>query len=101
MFTFNFRKQGAPHWIETPLRFAVAIACEQQVADRDGCSVQMFESGVKHVVILVHAKDDDGKGFYQHFDFEPSASDPYHLLLIMQDLDCRDEMAQARSGPTE
>jgi GNAT superfamily N-acetyltransferase len=36
--------------------------------------------------LLVHAKDDNAKGFYEHFDFEPSRSDPYHLLLIMKDL---------------
>ena len=36
--------------------------------------------------VLVHAKDDLAKGFYQHFDFEPSPSDPYHLLLIMKDV---------------
>jgi hypothetical protein len=35
--------------------------------------------------LLVHAKDDNAKGFYEHFDFEPSPSDPYHLLLIMKD----------------
>ena len=36
--------------------------------------------------LLVHAKDDSAKAFYRHFDFEPSPSDPYHLLLIMKDL---------------
>lgn len=36
--------------------------------------------------LLVHAKDDNAQGFYEHFDFEPSPSDPYHLLLIMKDL---------------
>ncbi len=36
--------------------------------------------------VLVHAKDDNAKGFYTHFNFEPSPSDPYHLLLIMKDL---------------
>jgi hypothetical protein len=36
--------------------------------------------------VLVHAKDDNAQGFYEHFNFEPSASDPYHLLLIMKDL---------------
>jgi GNAT superfamily N-acetyltransferase len=36
--------------------------------------------------LLVHAKDDNAKAFYQHFDFEPSPSDPYHLLLILKDL---------------
>jgi GNAT superfamily N-acetyltransferase len=36
--------------------------------------------------LLVHAKDDNAKAFYQHFHFEPSPSDPYHLLLILKDL---------------
>jgi GNAT superfamily N-acetyltransferase len=36
--------------------------------------------------VLVHAKDDDAKGFYEHFNFEPSPSDPYHLMLIMKEL---------------
>ena len=36
--------------------------------------------------LLVHAKDDDAKGFYEHFNFEPSPSDPYHIMLIMKDL---------------
>lgn len=36
--------------------------------------------------LLVHAKDDNAKAFYQHFNFEPSPSDPYHLMLIVKDL---------------
>jgi GNAT superfamily N-acetyltransferase len=36
--------------------------------------------------VLVHANDDNAKGFYEHFTFEPSPSDPYHLMLIMKDL---------------
>jgi GNAT superfamily N-acetyltransferase len=36
--------------------------------------------------LLVHAKDDSAKSFYEHFNFEPSPSDPYHLMLIMKDL---------------
>lgn len=36
--------------------------------------------------VLVHAKDDDARDFYAHFDFEPSPSDPYHMLLIMKDV---------------
>lgn len=36
--------------------------------------------------VLVHAKDDSPKGFYEHFTFDPSPSDPYHLLLITKDL---------------
>ncbi|MGH2361368.1 MAG: GNAT family N-acetyltransferase [bacterium] len=36
--------------------------------------------------ILVHAKDDEAKAFYRHFDFEPSPTDPLHLFLLMKDL---------------
>jgi GNAT superfamily N-acetyltransferase len=36
--------------------------------------------------LLVHAKDEQAKSFYEHFGFEPSSTDPLHLLLIMKDL---------------
>ena len=36
--------------------------------------------------LLVHAKDDDAKAFYEHFDFEPSPTDPYHLFLLMKNI---------------
>jgi len=36
--------------------------------------------------LLVHAKDDDARAWYEQFDFEPSPTDPYHLFLLMKDL---------------
>jgi len=36
--------------------------------------------------LLVHAKDEPARSFYEHFGFEPSPTDPFHLLLIMKDL---------------
>lgn len=36
--------------------------------------------------ILVHAKDDDAKAFYERFDFEPSPTHPYHLMLSVDAL---------------
>jgi GNAT superfamily N-acetyltransferase len=39
--------------------------------------------------LLVHAKDEQAKAFYEHFNFEPSPTDPYHLFLIMKDLQRR------------
>ena len=36
--------------------------------------------------LLVHAKDDEARAWYESFDFEPSPSDPYHLFLLMKDL---------------
>lgn len=36
--------------------------------------------------LLVHAKDDEAKSFYEHFNFEPSPSDPFHLFLLTKDI---------------
>jgi GNAT superfamily N-acetyltransferase len=35
--------------------------------------------------LLVHALNDAACAFYAHFDFEPSPTDPLHLLLLMKD----------------
>jgi len=34
----------------------------------------------------VHAKDDEARAFYEHFDFVPSPTDPLHLYLLIKDL---------------
>ena len=36
--------------------------------------------------LLVHAKDDEARAWYEAHDFEPSPADPYHLFLLMKDL---------------
>lgn len=36
--------------------------------------------------VLVHAKDESAKRFYEHFDFEPSPVDPMHLFLLTKDI---------------
>ncbi len=36
--------------------------------------------------IVVHAKDDDARTFYERFDFLPSPSDPLHLFLLLKDV---------------
>ena len=36
--------------------------------------------------VIVHAKDDNARRFYAHFDFDPSPTDPYHLYLLIKDL---------------
>jgi GNAT superfamily N-acetyltransferase len=35
--------------------------------------------------ILVHAFHDQARAFYAHFGFEPSPTDPLHLLLTMNE----------------
>ena len=36
--------------------------------------------------LLVHAKDDSARQWYLNWEFEPSASDPFHLFLLVKDL---------------
>jgi GNAT superfamily N-acetyltransferase len=36
--------------------------------------------------VLVHAKDEAAKRFYQHFDFDPSPVDPMHLFLLVKEI---------------
>lgn len=36
--------------------------------------------------LLVHAKDDSAKQWYESWEFEPSPTDPYHLYLMLKDL---------------
>lgn len=36
--------------------------------------------------ILVHAKDEAARQWYESWEFEPSPTDPYHLFLLLKDL---------------
>lgn len=36
--------------------------------------------------LLVHAKDDAARRWYEYWEFEPSPTDPYHLFLMLKDL---------------
>jgi hypothetical protein len=37
-------------------------------------------------VLLVHAKHEVAKAWYSQFDFEESATDPLHLMMLMKDV---------------
>jgi len=34
----------------------------------------------------VHAKDENARKFYDHFDFIPSPTDPFHLFVLLKDV---------------
>ena len=34
----------------------------------------------------VHAKDDEARAFYEHFDFAASPTDPMHLFILLKDI---------------
>ena len=36
--------------------------------------------------LLVHAKDEEARAWYEALEFEPSPTDPRHLFLLMKDL---------------
>jgi predicted N-acetyltransferase YhbS len=36
--------------------------------------------------VMVHAIDEAARKFYEHFEFEPSPTDPFQLLLLLKDL---------------
>jgi GNAT superfamily N-acetyltransferase len=36
--------------------------------------------------IMVHAKDEAARRFYEHFDFDPSPVDPMHLFLLVKEI---------------
>jgi GNAT superfamily N-acetyltransferase len=36
--------------------------------------------------LLVHAKDESARQWYLNWEFEPSPSDPFHLFLLMKDI---------------
>lgn len=36
--------------------------------------------------MAVHAKDDEARAFYEHFDFIPAPTDPMHLFVPLKDV---------------
>jgi GNAT superfamily N-acetyltransferase len=36
--------------------------------------------------LVVHAKDERARTFYEHFNFLPSPSDPLHLFILLKDV---------------
>lgn len=36
--------------------------------------------------LLIHAKDESARQWYLNWEFEPSATDPFHLFLLMKDV---------------
>jgi GNAT superfamily N-acetyltransferase len=55
---------------------------------RDAClRVARLSDEVGVRALLVHAKDDEARRFYEGFaEFEPSPTDPLHLVLLIKDL---------------
>ena len=49
---------------------------------------QAHAAGTSKVLVVTPAETDDARGFYLHLvpEFEPSPTDPLHLVLLMKDI---------------
>lgn len=78
-----------------PVMILARLAIERQFQGK-GLGQRLFKDALERTVraaeigslraILVHAKDESARVFYEHFNFEPSPTDPYHLYLLVKDL---------------
>lgn len=86
-------KRNMPNPVPAVLltRFATDISYQGQ-----GLGQAMLRSALEQVkraadavgvaCLLVHAKDEDAKSFYLRHGFEPSPTDPLHLILLLKDI---------------
>ena len=72
-------------------RLAVAVDHQAQglgaalLKDAIGRTLAAAEiAGIR--ALAVHAKNERARGFYEHFGFRPSPSDPLHLFVLLKDL---------------
>jgi GNAT superfamily N-acetyltransferase len=85
-------RRNMPDPVPTILLSRLAIDLKEQgrglgkhlLRDAIGRCVQVADTiGVR--AMLVHALHDDARAFYSYFEFEPSPTDPLHLLLLIKD----------------
>ena len=64
----------------------IALGCSPAYADGTPVRVRGSVVSLDGSKLVVHAKDDEARAFYERFDFMASPTDPYHLVLLMKDL---------------
>jgi GNAT superfamily N-acetyltransferase len=72
-------------------RLAVAVAHQGKGLGaallNDAIGRTLAAAGIAGIrALAVHAKDEWARGFYEHFGFRPSPSDPLHLFVLLKDL---------------
>jgi len=72
-------------------RLAVSWACQGrgigQALLKDALLRTLQAADIAGIrAFAVHAKDDEARAFYGHFDFIESPSDPMHLFLLLKDV---------------
>jgi GNAT superfamily N-acetyltransferase len=86
-------KKGLPHHpvaVMLLARLAIATAWQGQGLGsgllKDAMLRTLAAADIAGIrAFVVHAKDEEAKAFYEHFDFVASPSDPYHLFRLLKD----------------
>lgn len=89
----RIRKGLARHPIPLMVLARLAVAVEFQGRGlgaallKDAISRTLAAAEIAGIrALAVHAKDERAQGFYAHFGFRPSPTDPLHLFLLLKDL---------------
>lgn len=83
----------ARHPVPVMLLARLAVALEHQ---RKGLGQALLKDALLRTAqaagiagircLLVHAKDEAARKWYESWEFEPSPTDPYHLFLLLKDI---------------
>jgi GNAT superfamily N-acetyltransferase len=86
-------QKGAPrHPVPAVLLARLAV---DRIMQRQGVGAALLKDAILRTLaaaesigiraLLVHAKDEAAKAFYQRYDFEPLPGHPLHLVLLLKD----------------
>jgi len=89
----RIRKGLARHPIPLMVLARLAVAVEHQGRGlgaallKDAIGRTLAAAAIAGIrALAVHANDERARGFYEHFGFRPSPSDPLHLFVLLKDL---------------
>jgi GNAT superfamily N-acetyltransferase len=87
-------KKGLARRQSIPIMLLARLAVDRQW-QRKGIGAALLKDAMLRTVqaadivgirsLVVHAKDNEAKKFYLHFDFVPSPTDPLHLFILVKD----------------
>jgi GNAT superfamily N-acetyltransferase len=89
----RLKKGLARHPVPVLVLARLAVATGQQgqglgaVLIRDALlrTLQAADIADIHAFVL-HAKDNEARAFYEHYDLDPSPTAPYHLNILLKDV---------------
>ena len=92
--SYQFIGQGYVFGIPVPVILLSRLAIDRKEQGQ-GLGAALLRDAITRAVaaaeiigvraLLVHALHEQARAFYAHFDFEPSPTDPLHLLLLIKD----------------